>query len=211
MGDNSNCDVCRNRSNNNKDNIVKCKKCDYKAQKNGYCGKHQKYSKMENIEEDKKVCSNFNRGCTNLLGINSPYSKCDQCREKGRDGYMKRKMKNNVIIIDDDGDDGDNDDIDDIDDDKVCTRCYRKASVKYFIGKDGNIKKTCNVCRAHFKKQDDKRKGRKRIDTRDPEVRQKWKDNNRDKSAGYYMNYRQREIKKDKNKYRKKNAAKHKK
>ena len=201
MGGNSTCDVCRSRSGKNrknreinKDNVINCKKCNCKAQENGFCIKHQKYSKIENIEDDKKMCSNFYRGCTNLLGINSSFLRCEQCREKEREYRMKRR--NNVVIIED------------IDDDiKVCTKCYGKMSMDHFIGVDGRIKKTCDKCRAQNKKQDDKRKGRKRIDTRDPVVRQNWKDENRASINEYYMNYRQREIEKiGLVEYRKKNA-----
>jgi hypothetical protein len=65
------CEECRNK------NKIPCKNenCKYKASENGYCKLHQKFFIKEQIEDNgQKVCSNFSRGCTNALDLDSKFT-----------------------------------------------------------------------------------------------------------------------------------------
>ncbi len=86
------CVKCKNRKLVNKlkekQEIILCKKegCNYKqSEENEYCGKHQAdYFKEQTELENKKVCSNYTRGCRGKLDLTYKYSKCQPCLEKDR-------------------------------------------------------------------------------------------------------------------------------
>lgn len=116
LGDYKTCDYCRNAGKKartkHEENKIICKgtiknePCPFEANENGYCGNHQKQFWKQTIEDDhtKKVCTEYIRGCKNVLDIDSEYGRCDDCREKGRNkDKIKRlinKTENKPILID---------------------------------------------------------------------------------------------------------------
>ena len=84
-----NCNACRERGKANrlkqKESHEPCnfEGCKYKRNKSeefpDYCGKHQTYGwKVSEEEKGNKVCSNYIRGCKNI--ISNGYSNCQDCR-----------------------------------------------------------------------------------------------------------------------------------
>lgn len=77
------------------------KNCKNTPQDNGYCGRHQILGFWKDgIEKDgtKKVCSNVTRGCRNILDKNSKFSKCEECRSKGKIKCKKEGCKNKQMV-----------------------------------------------------------------------------------------------------------------
>lgn len=109
------CDYCKKRAKENREKHkqnkilckghVKTKPCTFEAGDNGYCEKHQIQFWKNEIEKDgkSKVCSDYVRGCRNILEINSEYMNCRSCRDKDKEKDKIRRNKLNIpciIIID---------------------------------------------------------------------------------------------------------------
>jgi hypothetical protein len=85
---------------------------------------------------------------------------------------------------------------------KPCTCCCKVLPIELFVGVKNNITKHCKNCRDDNKKQDARRDKEHRnelarICEQKPEriaVKKEWKENNYDKIAKTWMNYRQRKI-----------------
>lgn len=86
------CDVCKVRAAENRAKAklepqIICKgyvgdePCTFKADENGYCGKHQLQLWKGDMEKDgtKKVCIGYERSCRNILDKNDKYSSCKEC------------------------------------------------------------------------------------------------------------------------------------
>lgn len=93
------CDDCKERGKDNREKHrnnkiickgnVKGKPCTFEARKNGYCGNHQVQAWKDDIEKDgsKKVCTDYIRGCKNILdkiinGKPNKHKRCNNCRYK---------------------------------------------------------------------------------------------------------------------------------
>lgn len=144
-------------------------------------------SKQQNLN----ICSNYIRGCRNILSLDYTKKKCEQCLEKDRLRDKQRRGTNIDTTI--------------IDNEKKCSKCNIQKALEYFKGVKGGMTKTCDVCRLQSKKQDEKRDKEHRnavarIAEQKPErkaVKKKWSENNHDKVVLKSMNYRQRQIEND--------------
>jgi hypothetical protein len=100
-------EFCRSRKKKSDKKEPGCiyENCKFKQSKDSefkeYCGKHQTEAWKISIEEqDKKVCTNYKRGCRTILEIYDKYSRCNSCRIKERnlDKEKKEKSNNHNII-----------------------------------------------------------------------------------------------------------------
>lgn len=139
------CENCRTRiKNKEKHTVILCKKngCKFKkSNENEYCGKHQIYIFIdETINQGKKICKNYIRGCKAQLEMNYKFSKCEDCLHTDRikDNINRNNAKEQNINIDKTI--------------KVCTTCCKQYDICKF--KSNNIEtKTCESCREQNKKQ----------------------------------------------------------
>ena len=196
LGDYGTCDICRNRGNKNriivKEKKVYCKDKDCKngVKENGYCGKHQRIWMKNKLDEigTHKTCTNFIRGCDANLEIDDEFNKCEDCRKNDRINDKKNR-KSKIIIVNDDNK-------------KQCSNCFKIKNKDQFIGSRQRLTQTCYECRLTYSKADEKRPNRERdyseYDNR-PEVKERkkqWRDENYEKVAMYWQNFRERQIKK---------------
>jgi hypothetical protein len=87
---------------------------------------------------------------------------------------------------------------------KTCTTCKKELSIDHFMGQKQQITKTCSFCRETCKRNDAKRdkKHRNEVARKNdakPErkaVKKAWNENNYEKVALKWMNYKQRKIEK---------------
>lgn len=133
-------------------NMIKCERlgCNFKqSQQNKYCGKHQLcVFEDETKYMNKKVCSNYVRGCRAQLELDYKHSRCQECLEKDRkrdknkrDVVLEKNNANNKVALST----------------KFCTSCCKELSVDNFIGELSLFTKTCKVCRTDNKLQDSRR------------------------------------------------------
>jgi len=201
FGDNSKtCDNCKQRGAQNKikakETVIKCAKENCKNKRsveNNYCRLHQ-LCLFENETKalNKKLCYNYIRGCRIQVDIDYTFSKCGDCLQIEREKDKKRrelaKLKNGGNV--------ENNSL------KTCTTCCKSLPMEQFIGDKQQITKTCFHCREQNKIQDEKRDREHRnelarINDAKPErieVKKQWIDNNYEKVALKWMNYRQRKI-----------------
>lgn len=186
-------------------NVQRCKKSD----ENKYCGKHQLcIFEDETREAGKKLCFNYIRGCRAQLDMSYAYSRCEECLEKDRKKDKERRTKavtndmtppitNNLTM--------ENFNLENIlQTNKVCTNCLKEHPINHFNGVKNNITKTCKGCREEFKKNDLKRDKEHRNavarkNEAKPErkaVKAKWEEENYDKVAKKWMDYRERQMEK---------------
>lgn len=135
------CQKCLEKKDKEKKTIISCKMtdCTFKAQENGYCGKHQRQI-YYNEEKEKgiKYCD-IARGCFTVL--ENGKSSCDECLNKKstsekklfhkRSELNKKMMENvnekNTICV-------------------VCGKEYEK-----FKTMNGEFSKRCSVCNSYQK------------------------------------------------------------
>lgn len=191
----------------------------YCAELSKYCAKHKiKEFVDETTAEGKKVCYNYVRGCREQLELSYKYSRCEPClvKEREKDGKRREKFlqeheekcnKLNAEVRTEE-----NEMI-------VCRACNQTYPKDYYIGERGGITKGCKICREKDKVKDAKRdkehrreQGRK-YDSKPErkEAKKKWDEENADKRAMTWMNYRQRQIEQKGEEYWKKNAEQQKK
>jgi len=152
-GENRTCEKCKIRGNKirekQKENRILCKKngCKYKkCNENEYCKLHQ-ICLLENETkiENKKLCTNYIRGCRNKLDESYTFSKCENCLsiDREKDNYKRNlaKTKNNTICQNI----------------KYCTTCCKEYEIIMFEGIKGQTTSTCKMCREQNKIQDSKR------------------------------------------------------
>lgn len=214
LGDYDTCDgeFCRGQEKKEYDGpTCLLESCNFKPKENGYCGKHERYGWKKTVEADgtKKVCADWgHHGCSNILNIDDK-SKCEDCLKKDREEDQSRRdkikaeakefnSKDPVMDLDVDID------IEDLQTKmRKCPGCGQNREEASFIGHLGKPVTRCKVCRDKDKAHDAKRPRRKRdwkgeMD-RNPErkaKKEKWKEENWDKMAGYWLNYRGRQIEK---------------
>ena len=189
--------------------VVRCVKdgCpNRKSDTNKYCGKHQIWIFLDETSElGMKTCVNYIRGCREQLDKSYKFTRCEDClkrdREKDKEKREAAKKKDSDAVIKTDS--------------KICSFCHIEQHIDQFNGVKGGETKTCADCRDNFKKIDanrdkEKRNAIARKNERKPEnvaVKKKWKEENYDKVAGYWMKSRQNKIEKDGvDEYQKKNA-----
>jgi hypothetical protein len=204
------CEKCKTRGKqlriNARDTIILCKKQDCKFQKssvNAYCNKHQIHIFLDNIHENNKPCTQYIRGCRNVLNKDNEYQKCEQCRETERKTYKVKRIKaleNNENSTESEL--------------KCCTTCGKEQSMENFIGLRNTITSTCKQCRNQNKIQDAKRdKEHRRVQGRIYDAKESrkinkelWKKTNWCKVIETWRNYRRRQIENNKEKYLETNA-----
>ena len=197
MGEYTTCEACRKRGEENRikkkeDPIIKCIKegCSFKkSQENDYCGKHQLYVFINEIEElGLKTCKNAVRGCRAQLEHKYAYSACEDCLEKEREKDHKRRgipIKETIS-------------------EKQCSVCCKMCTKEMFQGLHGETH-TCINCREANKKADEKRDKEHvnelaRVNSSKPErkiVKNAWKEANYEKIAMYCIQYRKKLIEED--------------
>jgi hypothetical protein len=213
LGDYNTCEKCRSRGQENRkesrENVVKCLKegCKFKkSDENNYCGKHQlEYYLEETEKQGMNPCSNYKfKNCRNPLPKNYKFKRCDECREKEREydhatrGAAAEEPR--------------------IEGMKTCSVCCKSFTIDMYVGLNGETK-TCKICRDAFKIADEKRDKAHvnelaRENSKKPErkeVKRNWNENNYDKVVTYWMNYRQRKMNDDLEKYLKHNSENQKK
>lgn len=200
------CDDCRNRQKQKRKDKLKAKifckgkikqgnrkgePCESEAKEDGYCKNHSLESWKEKQEKDEihKTCTNYIRGCKNILLLSEKYSRCENCREadrikdkNNRDSKQKEiedENKKSVMT-------------------KKCSRCKEQRLIDSFQSDRNQNIKNCHICR---KKERDKKRDRTDRDYGDydsrPEVKQRkkeWKEDNYEKVAGYWINSRKKQI-----------------
>ena len=203
------CEKCQKRCEINREKkkkqIILCNKngCKFKrSQINEYCLKHQ-ICLFENevLNEGKKLCTNYIRGCRSKLEMDYGFTRCQDCLQKNRDNdHIKRKgavaanpTKENH---------------------KICTVCCKEYPLENFKGAVVEMTKTCNNCREQNIIQNNKRdrehvNALSRINDKKPEriaVKNEWKEKNYEKVASYWMKSRQTLIEAGIEQYLQKNA-----
>lgn len=214
------CEKCRDRGKKNRkenrEEIVLCSKkgCKFKkSDENKYCGKHQLcLFEDETILMNKKVCFNFIRGCRAQLENSYQYLKCAECLEIDRE---KDKKRRSVVVEKNNSSCGNIQELKNefvptpttttiTTETKTCTNCCKIYPIDHFKGQRQTITKCCINCREGFKKNDKNRdkEHRNEIARKNeakPErkaVKAKWTEDNYDKAAKRWMDYKQRQIEK---------------
>jgi hypothetical protein len=169
---------------------------------NKYCKKHQIWIFLDETEAlGMKTCANYVRGCREHLDISYKFSKCQDCLEYDR--AMDKKKRDEVkSSTSNDGK-------------KKCTICFIEYTMDHFQGVKGGETRSCSKCRENFKRMDanrdkEHRNALARKNEGKPEnvaVKKKWKEENYEKVAGYWMKSRQNKMERDGvDEYQKKNA-----
>ena len=194
-GDIKTCDKCRDRGKETRQeasiNVIKCGKegCDNKRSiENAYCGLHQVCLFVdETAALGKKLCRNYVRGCRTQLDADYERVRCPDCLEKERE---RDKAKRSVVSTEI------------VDGRKQCSVCCGFKPVEEYVGANNQETKTCAHCRSEFIKQNEKRdkehvRELDRKNSKKPEriaTKNEWIENNYEKVALKWMNYRQRKI-----------------
>jgi len=194
-GDIKTCDKCRDRGKETRSEastrVIPCGKegCDNKRSvENAYCGLHQVCLFVdETTALGKKLCRNYVRGCRTQLDADYERVRCPDCLEKERERDKEKRYVVSTEVIDGR---------------KQCSVCCGFKPVEDYISINNQETKTCSHCRADFRKQNEKRdkehvRELDRINSKKPEriaVKNEWIDNNYEKVALRWMNYRQRKI-----------------
>lgn len=189
------CDKCRNRRKDLRviasEKVVHCGKegCKNKhSAENAYCKLHQICLFIdETTALGKKICRNYVRGCRAQLNHDYEYLRCSECLEKER---KRDKEKRSVVTTEI------------VDGKKQCSVCCVFKPTGEYIGANNKETKTCAHCRAEFIKQNEKRdkehvRELDRKNSKKPEriaTKNEWVENNYEKVALKWMNYRQRKI-----------------
>jgi hypothetical protein len=194
-GDIKTCDKCRDRGKETRSeasiSVIPCGKegCSNKrSTENAYCGLHQVCLFVdETMSLGKKLCRNYVRGCRAQLDAEYECVRCLACLEKEREhDKAKRSVVSTEIV----------------DGRKQCSVCCGFKPVEDYIGINNQETKTCSHCRDDFRKQNEKRdkehvRELDRKNSKKPErvaTKNEWIDNNYEKVALRWMNYRQRQI-----------------
>ena len=189
-GDIKTCDKCIDRGKQTREKtaseVILCEKegCSYKkSAENVYCGLHQIcLFENETLRLGKKLCRNYVRGCRTQLDMDYAFVRCEPCLQKDR--TLDKEKRANIV------------------DATTCTTCFQKRPPEDFIGLCGEAVKTCGVCRESNRRQNEKRdkehvRELDRKNSKKPEriaVKNEWVENNYEKVAINWMNYRQRKI-----------------
>jgi hypothetical protein len=182
------CENCRERSKQiqkvTREKVVMCKSdgCKFKkSYENEYCLKHQLCLLVEEVtSRNKRLCTNYIRGCREELELDCNKSRCADCLAKDRekDQLRRNKAKTENIQVNERTE-------------KTCTTCCKLLPMDMFDGVKNVITKTCRVCREDNKKQDanrdkEHRNALARVAEAKPErivVKQAWREENYEKVA----------------------------
>ena len=187
----------------------KCAKDDCTFQcclENSYCKKHAVCVFVDELKkENKKPCVQYIRGCRESLAQDDRLSKCTSCREKERKNDHEKR--NRIKIQNETQSTA-------LKTEKQCNTCTKLYPIDQFKGERQKETKTCFTCRTNNKKQDlirdhEKRKVQGRVYDSEKlrKVRKKeWKDENYDKCAMAWMNYRERQMNENQDEYLRKCA-----
>jgi hypothetical protein len=148
----------------------------------------------------KKLCKQYVRGCRAQLDTDYSKSACEECLVKEREKDRVRRGYAQTTVPEQNK--------------QFCTTCCKSLDEEQFIGQTGGKTKTCSACREANRLQDMKRDKEhrnelSRIAEQKPErkaVKQEWNENNYEKVVLKGLNYRQRQIEADIDKYLNKNA-----
>jgi hypothetical protein len=172
---------------------VKCasEKCKFKRSvENKYCVKHQRCIFVDETKAmGKKLCHQYVRGCDAQLDADYPYSRCRACLdvEKEKDHARRGGAKNMDVSLPDN---------------KICSVCCQEFPKTDFVGDKMAETKTCVRCREMSKRNNEHRDKENRNKlareaSKKPEnieTKEKWKEENYEKIAGYWMKSRQKSI-----------------
>jgi len=205
------CEACKIRGKQQRDTarelVILCAKKDCKFKKsslNAYCNKHQIHHFLDTVRENnKKPCTQYIRGCRNVLNNDNEYKKCEECREKERTSdktkreKVREKNEQSTQI-----------------EQKCCTTCGKEQVIENFIGLRNKITSTCQHCRNQNKIQDVKRDKEHRraqgriYDSKESRRNNKdaWKKANWSKVVEIWRNYRKKQIENNEEKYLEENA-----
>jgi hypothetical protein len=149
------CENCKNRGIENrkkrKENRILCKNndCEYKkSSENDYCKLHQICLLEDEAKlENKKLCTNYIRGCRTKLEEIYTFSKCEECLKNDReiDNQKRKQVKIMNTLINQ---------INQMV--KYCTTCCKEYELNMFEGVKTQTT-TCKMCREQNKIQDSKR------------------------------------------------------
>ena len=211
------CNGCRDRSKqkNKKmrevhlQNLCEHEKCQYKKYGDtSYCKLHEIDIWLDQVKESGKVpCTQYIRGCRNVLDPDGQFKRCEPCRmaERTKDKAKRNEAKaQNAANASSDNESNT----------KMCTSCGKSHNKEAFVGERSSETLTCIHCRNNGKTQDRKRdqehrraQGRIYDSTEARKKRRKeWQKNNWDKVVRAWKKYRERQRAKDENAYLKKNA-----
>lgn len=193
---NKTCECCCSRGKTNrtvqKNKVVPCahEKCNYKKSKdNKYCKLHQIYLWVDEVHESgHRPCTQFIRGCREIIEENSIHKRCDSCRSKEREKDQDKRDNAKQA----NAEQAENATT------KHCTTCGKEYPLDSFSGSRKQKTMTCNHCRERNKIQDEKRDkehrlamSRERETTEEQKNRKKqWKKENWDKVVKAWRNYR---------------------
>lgn len=172
---------------------------------NKYCKKHTLCLFVEELkEQNKKPCVQYIRGCRESLSTDDRYSKCSGCREKERQKDQEKRNRVKTLNENETKDAKE----------KLCNTCTKLYPLDQFKGERQEETKTCLNCRSNNKRNDLKRDNEKRkeqgraYDAKESrkDRKKEWKEENYDKCAMAWMNYRERQINENQEEYLRKCA-----
>ena len=160
-----------------------------------YCKKHQLQVFVDEVvNEGKKTCAAYIRGCRVKLELTYAFAKCESCRTKEREKEhnRRREAKEEALLAM-------------TANERLCNTCCSAQPIYQFIGALGVETVTCQSCRDAGKVQGAKRdkehrnalareaaKNEERI-----AVKKQWEENNYEKVAKYRLTGRQNQIEKN--------------
>lgn len=194
------CEKCNDRGKTNrleaKASTISCavEKCNSKrSEQSKYCMLHQIHVWIDEVHATGHFpCTQYIRGCRNILLNNSTFKRCEDCRKAERDKDKKNrdvaKQQNQVLSLENSAS-------------KHCNTCRKKFQKDFFVGEKGQETSTCKHCRDNDKKQNKKRdkdhrreQGRKYDAKESRKIQQKeWKSSNWDKVVQAWKQYRVRQ------------------
>lgn len=185
--------------------IVLCKltNCERPAaliDKSDYCKKHKLQEFVdETTAEGKRTCVNYIRNCREKLDNDYKFSRCQNCLAKDREkDKAKRDAAKEKLKELEESSQNSSEKITE----KPCTVCCKIKPMEEFVGSRNEVTKQCQTCRNANKREDARRDKQHcnalaRENSKKPEriaVKAEWKENNYEKVAKMWINYRQRKI-----------------
>ena len=207
------CDTCKSRCETKRrevqtirlQNLCERENCKYKKSGDtSYCKLHKVYIWIDQVKASGKIpCTQYKRGCRNVLEPNGDFTRCESCRKAEREKDKAKRDQARTQNAENTSHDT-----------KVCTTCGKTHNRDAFIGERSVETLTCIHCRNNGKIQDRKRDQEHRriqgriYDSTEARKKQKkeWQKNNWDKVVRAWKKYREKQRAKDKNAFLKKNA-----
>ena len=195
------CDVCKSRSKvvrEQQSQVIQpgqicqhepCKNKKYKD--TSYCKLHEIYIWVDQVKASGKIpCTQYKRGCRNVLETDAEYKRCEPCRKAEREKDKTKRDQARTQNAESASQDT-----------KVCTTCGKTHNKDAFVGERSVETLTCIHCRNNGKIQDRKRDQEHRrkqgriYDSKESRKRQKkeWKMDNWIKVVRAWKHYRERQ------------------